>query len=237
MTNPNPTRSRRRRRSHKTLRLVMLTLAGLSLAMGLALLAWSLPEGDATRRRLGTVYLAASVVCLAIHSLAARTTPFMARRPAGATFGPNPAPAREGLALLMVLLLMALLSGTLLHSMVLTRQRLRLAEWRQERELLRAAAVDAALTTLRAGAEGRPLPVKAPAETRLPSGIVTRTWLRPVDRGALPAAVRRPESPVFGDCFALETEAAHRDRARSVRALVCRAPDNSMRVLGWVEVL
>jgi hypothetical protein len=218
--------------------MVTLTLAGLSLVMGLAMLAWAQFEGNVTGRLVGCVYLACCAVCLAVYGLASLKSPFAtkASTTAGALLE-NSAGARDGMALLMVLLLMALLSGTLLHSMVQTRQRLRLAEWRQERELLRSAAMDAALTTLRDGALGRPLPTKAHAEARLPSEIVTRTLLRPVDRSALPRALQRPEAPVFGDCFSLETEASRKARSRSVRALICRAPDNSLRVLGWVEAL
>lgn len=206
--------------------------------MGLAMLGWSRIEENATGRLIGTVYLAGAGLCLTICALAAHITPLNGMRRLFASNPENePSQARDGMALLMVLLLMALLSGTLLHSMVQTRQRLRLAEWRQDRELLRSAAVGAALATLSAGAQGQPLPVKARAETRLPSGIVTRTLLRPVDRSELPRAFQRSEAPVFGDCFCLETEASHDARNRSVRALVCRTPDNSMRVLGWVEAL
>jgi hypothetical protein len=210
----------------------------MSLIMGLTMLGWAYAGNDPASRLVGLIYLGATALCLITYALAAGITPvsglrFLLSR------GPEAEPvrSRDGMALLMVLLLMALLSGTLLHSMVRTRQRLRLAEWRQDRELLRSAAVDAALTTLRAGAQGRALPVKARAELRLPSGIVTRTLLRPVDRNALPAAVQRAAAPVFGDCFSLETEASHDGGTRTVRALVCRTPDSSMRVLGWVEAL
>lgn len=238
MTTEPRTRKRRRRSSYRTLRLVTLLLAGLSFATGLALFGWALSEGSSAGRQISFVYLAGTVACLIIYSVAAGLTPLAGLRLLFAALPKHDsARKREGMALLMVLLLVALLSGTLLHSMVQTRQHLRLAEWRQDRELLRSAAVDAALATLRTGSQGRPLPVKARAETRLPSGIVTRTLLRPVDRSALPAALQRPEAPVFGDCFSLETEASHNARNRSVRALVCRAPDNSMRVLGWVEAL
>lgn len=206
--------------------------------MGLAMLGWSCVEESPTRRIIGYAYLGGAALFTLLYALLARVGPFADRRAdEGALPAAGSPRSREGMALLIVILLMALLSGTLLHGLVLTHQRLRAAEWRRESVLLHAAAQDAALAALRAGAAGRPLPLAAPAESRTPAGILTRTRLRPIDRSALPSLLHRPDAPVFGDCYELTAEASRASRSRRVSSLVCRVPAGDMRVLAWIEPL
>ncbi len=229
-------RHRHRRRSHRRIRVVALIVAALSLVMGLAMLAWAASEANATHRLIGFSYLGVTGLSLVVYAAAARANPLRLLRARESSPGARRL-ARSGMALLMVLLLVALLSGALLQGMVSARQQMRLVEWQRDGILLRAAAMDAALGVLRAAAAGRALPTAAPAEARLPSGIVTRVGAASVDRQALPAALRRLEAPAFGKCFELTAEASQAGRSRRVRGLASQAPGGDVRVLAWVESL
>ena len=229
-------RSRRRRRSHRTARTVTLVLASLSLLTGVTLTGWGIAEDSAFSRGAGYAYLGGAALCLALYAMAAGLGPF-APRGEPLDRSERPQTARSGMALLVVLLLMALVSGSLLHGLVLTHQRLREAEWRRDVFLLRAAARDAALAALRSGAQGQPLPLSTAFKARQPSGIVTETRMRPLDRASLPPLLNRPDAPVFGDCYELVAEASRAERVRRVSGLVCRLPTGDMRVVAWSEAL
>jgi len=218
-------------------RLVALTLAGLSLAMGAIMLVWAAPDRNVTRSLCGMGYLAAGCLALITYIVVAGINPLTWLRARVNEPADAPGKSRAGMALLIVLLLMALLSGTLLHAMVQTRQALRAAEWRRNGVLLRAAAVDGTLAVLRATATGRPMPLSAPAESLLPSGIAVRVRFLPTDINAIPSVLRRPDLPVFGNCFEMAVEATQEGRSLRTRGLVCQAPTGDLRVLGWTEIL
>ena len=230
-------RTQKRRHSYRKIRVVALTLAGLSFAMAVLMLIWSLSEHSASHRLLSAGYLAASFLAIVTYFVAASINPvtWLWRRATEANG--DGVKSRSGMALLMVLLLMALLSGTLLHAMVQTRQALRAAEWRRNGVLLRAAALDGTLAVLRATAAGQPMPLAAPAESLQPSGIAVRVRFLPMDTSALPAMLRRPDLPVFGNCFEMSVEATQEGRSRRARGLVCQTPTGDLRVLGWTELL
>lgn len=227
---PRTQRRRHRRRSHRRTRAVSLIVAAMSLIMGVTLFISGAGERHAFSHAAGYAYLAVAAAAFVVYAAVARFNPLTRLLRAG-----DDRDSRRGMALLAVLLLMALLAGALLQGMVTVRRHLRLAEWRRDALLLRTAAMDAVLASLRASVNGHALPLAAPTENRLPSGIVTRTVARAADRGALPAALRRDEAPVLGDCFELIADASRAGRSRGARSLVCRAPNGDMRVLAWIE--
>lgn len=145
-------------------------------------------------------------------------------------------PNRGGMALLMVVVLMALLSGWVLQALVTARLQLRAGDERQSRLSLRAAATDAAWTALRTGLKaGSSDSAYEASEATLPSGIATRTTLKGMDRNALPAPLRRPDLPLFGQFFTVSSQATRDGRTALTRGLACRLPQGQVRVLAWVE--
>lgn len=201
------------------------------------MLIWAISEQSATLRLFGIGYLAAGILAIATYFVAAGTNPLTWLRAQTAGMDGSRGKSRSGMALLIVLLLMALLSGTLLHAMVRSRQDLRAAEWRRSGVLLRAAALDGALAVLRATAAGRPMPLSAPAESLQPSGIAVRVRFVPTDSSAIPSVLRRSDLPVFGNCFEMAVEATQEGRSKRARGLVCQTPTGDLRVLGWTERL
>lgn len=141
-----------------------------------------------------------------------------------------------GFALLMVLFLLALLSGTVLQSLVATRLALRAGTERQTRLALRAALLDAAWTAMRNGLKpGTGMTEYQAFEEQLPSGIQVRTSLQGMARDALPIPLQRQDLPVFGQLFTVYAKAEAGNRSGSVKALACRLPSGEVRVLAWVE--
>jgi hypothetical protein len=143
---------------------------------------------------------------------------------------------RSGLALLMALLLMAFLSGVVVHTLLSTHAKLRAVEVRRTRLMLRAAALDAAWESLQVltRTTTRTLADRT-VENRLPSGIATRITLRPMDRTALPVPLQRSGSPLFGQYFSIAAEAGLETTAALTRGLACRLPSGEIRVLSWWE--
>ncbi len=206
--------------------------------MAALLLGWGVYEQSASHRLFGIGYLVAGLLASVTYAVAAGVNPLTWLRARHAEADGQPEDSRSGMALLIVLLLMALLSGTLLHAMVQTRQDLRAAEWRRDGVILRAAGLDGALATLRAAAVGRPMPLAAPAESLRPSGVAVRVRCLPLDSSAIPGVLRRPDAPVFGNCFDMAVEATTQEgRSRRARGLICQTPTGDLRVLGWTETL
>lgn len=142
----------------------------------------------------------------------------------------------HGFALLMVVLLMALLSGVVVESLISTRMHLRSGEMRYSRFLLRSSSVDAAWdalhTGMKAGASASDYQI---FETQLPSGIHVRTTLKGLERTSLPAPLQRPDVPVFGQFFSVASRAERDTHAGAVRGLACRLPSGDVRLLAWTE--
>jgi hypothetical protein len=140
------------------------------------------------------------------------------------------------MALLMVVVLMALLSGWVLQALISARMQLRAGDERQALSSLRAAATDAAWATLRAGLKaGSSESTYEVTDATLPSGIATRTLLKGMDRNALPAPLRRPDLPLFGHFFTVSSQATLAGRTALIRGLACRLPQGQVRILAWVE--
>lgn len=145
---------------------------------------------------------------------------------------------QEGYALLVVLLLLALLSGSVLHALIGTRMALRAGDERHQRILLHATLVDAAWDAMRNGMKaGSTTRDREVVETALPSGLHTRITLQGMAREALPVPLQRPELPLFGQLFSVEASARSPERSRSARALACRLPSGELRLLAWIEPL
>jgi len=147
-----------------------------------------------------------------------------------------PSSNRGGFALLMVLLLLALLSGAVLQSLVFARVTLRAGDERQTRLALRAALLDSVWNALRNGMKAGSSPSEYQAfDDPLPSGIQVHTALQGLPREALPRPLQRADLPVFGQLFSVLAKAESGTIACSVRGLACRLPTGDVRVLAWVE--
>lgn len=138
----------------------------------------------------------------------------------------------------MVLLLMALLSGVVVHSLVATRLHLRAGDNQHTRFILRASCLDAAWETMRVGMKaGSTASDFQLFETTLPSGITTRTTLQGLDRSALPPPLQKPGVPLFGQFFAVTSRAGSGSITCAVRGLACKLPSGDVRLLTWTETL
>ena len=143
---------------------------------------------------------------------------------------------RQGFALLMVILLLALLSGVVLHSLVSARITLRAGDERQARLTLRAAALDASWSAMRVGMKAGTASTEYQVyEGQLPSGIHTRTTLQGLQREALPPPLRRDDVPIFGQFFSVTTKSDAAGKSCLSRGLACRLPTGDVRLLAWVE--
>jgi len=144
----------------------------------------------------------------------------------------------RGFALLMVILLLALLSGVVIQSIIAARMHLRAGDIQQSRFLLRAASLDAAWDALRIGMKaGSSVSESQMIEQQLPSGIHVRTTLQGLDRKSLPAPLQRPDVPLFGQFFSVSSRAEFETKTSAVRGLACRLPSGEVRLLAWTETL
>jgi type II secretory pathway component PulK len=143
---------------------------------------------------------------------------------------------RKGFALLMVILLLALLSGVVVQSLISARMSLRACDERQIRLTLRAAALDASWAAMRNGMKaGTASSEYQVFESRTPTGIQSRTTLQGLQREALPPPLQRRDVPIFGQYFAVTTQSASGTRSGLSRGLACRLPAGTIRLLAWVE--
>lgn len=143
---------------------------------------------------------------------------------------------RNGFALLMVVLLLALLSGAVLQSLIAARMTLRAGDARQSRMVLRTAALDSALAALQTGMKaGSSVTEYQVFEDQLPSGLHTRTTLQGMQREALPPPLQRSDAPIFGQFFSVTTRSESGSRSCLSRGLACRLATGEVRLLAWVE--
>ena len=141
-----------------------------------------------------------------------------------------------GFALLMVILLLALLTGTVMQSLVSTRLLLRAGDARQGRLALHAALLDSAWNALRQGMRAGTSSSEYQVFTdHRPSGIHTRIALQGMAREALPAPLQRPDLPVFGQVFSLTAKTESGSQHREAHAIACRLPTGDVRILAWAE--
>lgn len=143
---------------------------------------------------------------------------------------------RQGFALLMVILLLALLSGVVLQAQISARMAIRTGDEAQSRLSLRSAALDAAWGALHTGMKAGSAQLEYQAfENQLPSGIQTRTTLQGLPREALPRPLQRPEVPMFGQFFSVTSKSTTGTRSAIARGLCCRLPTGDVRILAWLE--
>jgi len=136
----------------------------------------------------------------------------------------------------MVILLLALLSGVVVHSLISARMSLRAGDAQHARLVLRASALDASWAALRTGMKtGSTAADFQEFEDQLPSGIHTKTTLRGLERTNLPAPLQRANVPLFGQFFSVTSLAEFEGKTDIARALACRLPSGDIRLLAWVE--
>ncbi len=143
---------------------------------------------------------------------------------------------RQGFALLMVILLLALLSGVVLQTQISARMTLRAGDESQSRLSLRAAALDAAWGALHNGMKAGSAQLEYQAfDNQLPSGVKTRTTLQGIPRESLPRPLQRPDVPMFGQFFSVTSKSTTGTRSALARGLCCRLPTGDVRILAWLE--
>lgn len=143
---------------------------------------------------------------------------------------------KRGFALLMVVLLLALLSGVVVQSLVSARLHLKAGDIQYSRFILRSASMDAAWAAIRIGMKaGSSASEVQKFEDQLPSGVLIHTTLQGLDRAALPLPLQRPEVPLFGQFFSVTSHAELGDKNTTSRGLACRLPSGDVRLLAWAE--
>jgi hypothetical protein len=228
-------RHRGKQHHRRPLRRAALLVGALAIALGCVLLTWAHRDQNEMPRLFGNLYLLAGGLSFLFWGLITAYTRLRGRDTPASRTDRDPS-SRSGLALLMALLLMAFLSGVLLHSMMSTHAKLRAGEARRTRLLLRAAALDAAWDSLQTltGPDQSTVPNQT-LENRLPSGIATKVALRPLDRAALPLPLRQVEPPLFGQYLTVAAEAILGNAASMARGMACRLPSGEIRILSWWE--
>jgi len=240
MTNHEPAPRKRRgrkRHGHKRWRLLSLLIGLLCVGMGALFLVWSSADGNGgAPRRFGLLYFALGGGLLAAYAILSGSHRVGLMRGSTVRAGEK---SRQGMALLMALLLTALLSGAVLHSLMSAHMTLRSALVLRGKTLLRIAATDAALDAIKNTAAGDPGTSisERTFEARLPSGIATKTTLRPLDRAAVPAILTGQKVPLFGSHFAVTSAARDDRRTWEVQSVGCRLPSGDVRILCWIEPL
>ena len=230
-------RHHRKGRSRRSARFVLLTTGLLSLLMGSGLLAWSAVETSPVGHLFGCVYLAGSVVCcvtlLALHRSRAQ------RGAAHRAWIPSPESPSRGFALLLVLLLLAVLSGVLLHATLRTGAAVRQAASLRAIVPLRLAAEDAAWQAIRRLADpGSSAASRASAQTAevvLPSAVKTAIAVRLLSRNALSPTLNSMIPSGAEQVYEVQARALQEDRAQRVRSVVAVDHDGSIRVVAWIE--
>lgn len=229
-------RHRGKQRRWRPFRWATLLTGILALPVGCLLLAWAARDGNEVPYQFGVIYLSIGTVSLVICGLITAYARLRARNKSFSQPAPDLSTSRSGLALLMALILMAFLSGIVIHTLTATHMKLRAGEAGRTRLLLRTASLEATWTCLQALTGSTPATLRDQTlENRLPSGIATRVTLHPLDRTALPAPLRRIQPPLFGQYFSVVAEAILGRSVGTVQGLACRLPSGEIRILSWWE--
>jgi hypothetical protein len=133
-----------------------------------------------------------------------------------------------GFALLMVLALLALLTGPVVHGLTLVQVRLKQAERQRDRLALRAVATDAFCNQVRA--------LTAPAgatsqRTATPGGVEIRSEALAIAPSRLPLALRG----ITGDVWQVSSRAVVSQGEFGIEGYALRSGKGSARILIWLE--
>lgn len=212
----------------------MILIICLAVPTGVIMLLWGLAGRATLPFAFGMANIAASAVCLLVW-LALRN-----RSGRSGSLGEAPLtkadPGRAGMALLVSLMMLALLSGMALHALVSAGMNLRFARQRHTACLLRTAGTEAIWALLRETPLLQP-DTLAHVDRTLTSGpgIETVTSMREVDRTALPPPLLLQNTPLFGRFFSITARITRDKDAREIQALACLMPTGEMRLLSWTE--
>ena len=229
-------RHRGKQRRWRPFRWATLLTGILALPFGCLLMAWAARDGNPVPYQFGVIYLSIGGLSLLFYGLITTYARLRARNKSTPRPSADFSSSRSGLALLMALLLMAFLSGIVIHTLTATHMKLRAGEANRTRLLLRTASLDAAWVCLQALTGSTPATIPDQTlENRLPSGIATRITIHPLDRTALPAPLQRIQPPMFGQYFAVVAEAVLGHSVGTAQGMACRLPNGEIRVLSWGE--
>jgi len=229
---------RGKRRSRKGIRTLLLLLGCLAAPTGLGMSLWGLSDHAALPLRFGLLNIGGSAICFLACFLLRKRSGQPSRQTWNSTQFTAANTNRAGMALLVSLMMLALLSGMALHTLVAAGMDLRFARERHTSCLLRTAGTDAILTLLRETPRLSP-DTLAHLDRTLTSGpdIETLTSMREVDRTVLPPPFLLQTPPLFGRFFTVTTRITRNKDAREIRALACLLPTGELRLLSWTEPL
>lgn len=197
-------RSRRRRHYKRTKRALMYA-AGTSLTLGALICVGAVLAGNPSLLSIGAIYVVAGGVCLCV------------RYAISHLLAPTESGHRDGMALLLVLMLLAILVGAVTYALGSAHVALRNAQHAELRTLAQLSAVDAAWNALRDVAHRR----LAPGENH--------NWTPP---SGAPARVRVRSARDRVQVHVVSTTNA------VTYTVYCEAqpqPDGGLRVTRWVE--
>ena len=229
-------RHRGKQRRWRPIRWATFLAGTIAIPLGFLLLAWAARDGNRVPYRFGILYLSFGALSLLLSGLITVYTRLITRHKSASPTAPALSSRRSGLALLMALLLMAFLSGIVIHTLTATHMKLRAGEAGRTRLLLRTASLDATWVCLQALTGTTPATIpNQTLENRLPSGIATRITIHPLDRTALPTPLQRIQPPLFGQYFSVVAEAVLGNSVGTAQGMACRLPSGEIRVLSWWE--
>ena len=135
---------------------------------------------------------------------------------------------QAGFALMMVLALLALLTGPVVHGLTLVQMRLKQAERQRHHLALRAAAADAFCFQVRALTS----PARAkPRLTSTPGGVEIRSEVRAVAHSRLPLALQG----ITGEVWEVSSRATVSQGEFGIDGYALRSGSGSARILIWLE--
>jgi len=189
--------------------------------IGAVMCLWAVLPQDQSLLIVGTCYLLPGLCILLVRQVFVH----LRRKSMSGPSGPDS--ARDGIALIAVLILLALLSGLVTHSLVFASLALRSSETEADRSRVRLAASDAMWLGLRrlVGTSARPAPVLL----QDPSGIEARVRISAKSNPASGA------SPGIGTDFTLRASASGPDATAHIYCRARREASGDLRVVRWVE--
>ena len=196
-------------------------VGGPATVIGAAMCLWAVLRRDQSLLTVGTCYLLPGLIILLVRQV------FVHLRRKSMSGTADQGPARDGVALIAVLVLLALLSGLVTHSLVFASLALRSSETETGRSRVRLAASDAMWLGLRrlVGTSAKPAPVLL----QDPSGIEARVRISAKSDPASGA------STGIGTDFTLRASASGPDATAHIYCRARREASGELRVVRWVE--
>lgn len=193
-------------------------VGGPAAVIGAAMCLAAFLREDRSLLIVGTCYVLPGLVLLLVRQI------FVYLRRSSQTAASPPESSQDGIALVAVLLVLALLSGLVAHSLVYASLALRSAEAESGRARARLAAADAMWHGLRK-LVGSGVRTPAPVLLQDPSGVEARVRI----------SAESDQSRGAARDFSLRATAAAPNAAAQIYCRARREASGTVRVLRWVE--